>query len=181
MARFHWICAVSSALLVVYLALPRAHFFSLDAAEIDPVDSFPSPIRHCCLDEGGGICPWDNTCCRIPATSSASASARRTRNRSGCIPSDLGARVATCCHDDYSSNNKSITGCGVGYRCAIRTGNNETGVPQSDPYYFCSADPSQVSDPLVQVLPRYHLCQAATHSDFSTVWGLVLPFGYRVV
>ena len=61
---------------------------------------------------------------------------RISDGNSGCIPSDLGADNATCC--------STRGGCGVGYACV--------GLDT------CQAPPS-ITDPLVQTLPQYQLCQ----------------------
>ena len=131
----------------------------------------------------------DNTCCCIvshlaspllnssrigstyAATTYTGISASRVLS-SGCIPSDLGANVATCCHDN---KNSTLTGCGVGYQCAIRWNNdNHPRGSKHDNVYYCRADPIMVPDPLVQILPRYHLCRASHRSDFSKLYGLTL-------
>jgi pimeloyl-ACP methyl ester carboxylesterase len=99
--------------------------------------------EQCSKDQGGGICPTGNTCCR-----------RRKGDvdSSGCIPNDLGLWNATCCDDGH-------TGCAVGYRCG--------------PHGLCLARDEEITtDPLVQVLPRYRLCHSnalATVHGFPVV------------
>lgn len=106
---------------------------------------FPA-VQHCSNETGGGICPLQNTCCRVKQGDSSS----------GCIPSDLGASVATCCSDGF-------TGCGKDYECASVS--NSTS---------CVAS-SAIPDPLVQALPRYHLCQAGKYSDFEQIYSWQVP------
>jgi pimeloyl-ACP methyl ester carboxylesterase len=67
---------------------------------------------------------------------------RRADGKSGCVPDDLGSFNATCCNDEHN------TGCAVGYECSY------------EKYVGCVAG-ENITDPLVQVLPRYHL----GHSD----------------
>lgn len=55
-------------------------------------------VEYCGFEQGGGICPDANTCCRMQDGSS------------GCIASDMGSYNATCCPDGSS-------GCPVGYSC----------------------------------------------------------------
>lgn len=169
------------------------------AAQEDPSSpdfAFPSRVRHCRVEQGHGICPWDNTCCRIidnaapvqqqQLNSDADAAWSGSSDaifasRSACVPSDLGAKVATCCYDDDVDDNKITTrhlrtGCGIGYRCGSS--------PSHSSRRSCLADPSIIQDPLVQVLPRYHLCQFSEQSaDFSKVWGFSSPtyFGNNAV
>jgi pimeloyl-ACP methyl ester carboxylesterase len=69
----------------------------------------------------------------------------------GCIASDLGKSNATCCDDGH-------TGCGVSYVC--REGGGDC-VVRFDQAQF---------DPLVEVLPRYHLCHPK-QSSLETVHG----------
>lgn len=102
---------------------------------------FPN-VKKC---SGGGICPLENTCCRLQNNDSSGC---------GCIPSDLGADRGTCCQG-------GLTGCGVGYVCASATATNSSQLE-------CVASPV-ISDPLVQVLPRYHLCQAGPYSNFQVI------------
>ena len=59
----------------------------------------------------------------------------------GCIARDLGRYNGTCCIDD------GVTGCGVGYICGSSADGDDS----------CIAS-AQISDPLVQILPRYRLC-----------------------
>ena len=87
-------------------------------------------LERCPNNRGGGFCPSKNTCCQLVGS--------RQGKTSGCLPSDLGAYNATCCND-------GLTGCGVGYICGPRN--------------TCIAKPEN-TDPLVQTLPRYQLCQA---------------------
>jgi pimeloyl-ACP methyl ester carboxylesterase len=69
---------------------------------------------------------------------------------SGCIPNDMGKYTATCCPDRE-------TGCPVGYACdAIGKG-------------CFVVNQTKYSDKLVQVLPRYRLCNA---SGIEHVYGL---------
>jgi pimeloyl-ACP methyl ester carboxylesterase len=110
---------------------------------------FPA-VQQCSVETGGGVCPVQNTCCRL-TTNDGNA----TTIGSSCIPSDLGAFVATCCSD-------GLTGCGVGYECDAS--NNFLNNSQ-----YCVAT-SAISDPLVQVLPRYHLCRAGNHSNFQQIY-----------
>ena len=172
-------------------------------------------LEHCRPEQGGGLCPALNTCCplvskRTTRTQRRMGSSHHDTNNdtqfvnrgampslspslsssSGCVPSDLGARTATCCTD-----NAAGTACGVGYTCRRRhrpswppatttsNSNNRTAIPRPEPWakeddhdhdnddhwYDCQASPS-VTDPLVQTLPRYHLC--TVHPDqLQTVHG----------
>jgi pimeloyl-ACP methyl ester carboxylesterase len=100
-------------------------------------------FQTCTLDLGGGICPDGNTCCR------------KTDGSSGCIASDMGKYNATCCTDgdettrsnDTTTTTASVSGCGVGYKCRRIQGD------------CIATDQSPLGDPLVKILPRYHLCQ----------------------
>ena len=116
---------------------------------------FPSQVQRCSKETGGGICPLQNTCCRVtlPAKNDTTAIATTT---SGCIPSDLGPLHATCCPDQQ-------TGCGVGYQCSSSRG-----------ILSCIAGQS-IADPLVQRLPRYSLCRATSYSNFQQVLGFSSP------
>jgi hypothetical protein len=55
-------------------------------------------VEHCGFEQGGGICPDGNACCRMQD------------GLSGCIASDMGSCNATCCPDGSS-------GCPVGCSC----------------------------------------------------------------
>lgn len=88
-------------------------------------------FEQCGQETGGGICPDFNTCCR------------KRDGSSGCIASDMGRYTATCCGDGDGD-----TGCAVGYTCRTR---------EKD----CVASRvTNLTDPLVRVLPRYRLCNA---------------------
>ena len=97
-------------------------------------------LHQCAVEKGGGVCPTGNTCCRILTPHDGAV-------QSGCIPNDLGSYNATCCPG-------SLTGCGVGYICS------EKRLPGSKNESTCIAGPL-VTDPLVQVLPRYSLCSVS--------------------
>lgn len=71
---------------------------------------------------------------------------RMADGTSGCIPGDLGKFNATCCDDGR-------TGCGVGYRCI-----------GTEEHSWCQAGVG-ITDPLVQKLPRYQLCQTDRIQD----------------
>jgi len=71
---------------------------------------------------------------------------------SGCIPNDMGSYNATCCSD-------GLSGCAVNYTCEA---NSE-----------CHATKG-LTDPLVQVMPRYTLC----HSNLSA---LTTVHGFPIV
>lgn len=112
-------------------------------------------LERCSERTGGGFCPSQNTCCPLASGDTTSSSARgitwirrnqtsaafatTTGGGSGCIPADLGAYNATCCADGR-------TGCGVDYVCS----------PDGK---GCLAK-AYNTDPLVQRLDRYRLCQA---------------------
>ena len=102
--------------------------------------------QQCSEDQGGGICPDGNTCCRFPNGSS------------GCIASDMGGYNATCCCIDGTET--TVTGCGVGYEC--RTSDDRGG-------YCVATNASPLADPLVYLLPRYQLCQS---DEIRNVHGL---------
>lgn len=99
-------------------------------------------MEQCPVERGGGICPDGNTCCQ------------RFDGSSGCIPSDMGGSNATCCPDRE-------TGCPMGYVCI---GSGTSG----DNHCF-AVNQTKYTDPLVQVLPRYRLCNA---TGIENVWGL---------
>jgi len=172
-----WTRPSSVSFLLLLLGAAKAACY-----QEDPDFAFPSRVRHCgsSLEQehpgAGGICPWDNTCCDSTLRRSAAKKNGTTifsrSSSSACIPSDLGARVATCCYDDDDDHEITSlrTGCGVGYRCYIENNTNNS------PHRSCLADPTIIQDPLVQVLPRYHLCQFNNpYTDFSKVWGFSSP------
>ena len=99
-------------------------------------------IEFCSSEQGGGICPDGNTCCLTK---------KRT---SGCIPADMGALNATCCGD-------LETGCPLGYRCRTIASRKDCLVNKDN----------NLQDELVQVLPRYHLCQA---EEIQRLYGLIV-------
>ena len=162
-------------------------------------------VQQCTPEQGGGMCPLENTCCLIhphpyhhrddqshpsslwsyqnttTAKEEEKASLRErstayndmSATSSGCIPSDMGAFVATCCPD-------SLTGCGVGYQCAYSTttpvqqtseedGEMPPQIRSSTRTPVCMAT-SHIQDPLVQVLPRYSLCHNSEYSNFQNIW-----------
>jgi len=104
-------------------------------------------FERCSQDLGGGICPDGSTCCR------------KFDGKSGCIPSDMGRYNATCCSDH------GMTGCPLGYACSDIVG-DEGG---------CQVvNRSSYTDPLVQHLPRYVLCDA---TGIDHVYGLTISNG----
>ncbi|GKY99590.1 hypothetical protein MPSEU_000913300 [Mayamaea pseudoterrestris] len=100
-------------------------------------------FESCSVENGGGSCPTGNTCCAALAGDSA---ADATTTTSFCIPNDLGSYNATCCRDDER------TGCAYGYQCIEN--------------YLCLAE-TLIMDPLVQVLPRYKLCQGQAQALYG--------------
>jgi len=92
-------------------------------------------------DNHGGICPAKATCCPVTKMGESPSQA------SGCVPSDLGSFNATCCQDDTQ------TACGISYNCRTQLKNTKK-------ILDCVATEA-IQDPLVQELPRYHLCTTA--------------------
>ena len=111
----------------------------------------PQKVQQCSEETGGGICPLKNTCCRL-------RSSGRNATTSGCIPSDLGAFNGECCADQQN------TGCGVGYQCSTTAHGSLS----------CTASPN-ITDPLVQTLPRYPLCRQSSHSNVQQIQGFTVP------
>lgn len=68
---------------------------------------------------------------------------------SACIPNDMGSYHATCCSD-------GLTGCAVNYTCEANQ--------------KCHATEG-LTDPLVQVMPRYTLCRPTNIETLTTVHG----------
>lgn len=103
--------------------------------------SLVKAFERCPTDRGGGICPDGNTCCM------------RSGGKSGCISGDMGKFYATCCSDDL------LSGCPAGYVCEASDGRQR-----------CHAvNRTKFTDPLVQMLPRYRLCDS---KGIRTVHGL---------
>ena len=153
--------------------------------------SYAQAIEFCSIQNGGGMCPTGNTCCRYqryvssayPRTPHALSS-----DSSACIPNDLGSYNATCCYDDIhvikvgnSTNGgsnvtlrmASNTGCPVGYTCAI---DDETTTVDSDNQehrQFCRADDTfDDIDSLLPTLPRYplHPCPQIQNVYGFSMW-----------
>lgn len=94
-------------------------------------DSVFGYFQQCSIEDGGGYCPLGGTCCARPDGGSS------------CIPTVLGNSHATCCND-----NRNVSGCPVGYTCEINP---------TDEYHYCQGSVN-VTDGLLQILPRYKLC-----------------------
>lgn len=104
---------------------------------------------------GGGICPVNNTCCR------------QRDGSVSCVPSDMGAWNATCCKDDIFDHHQerekaSHTACPMGYQCMRFL-------------YRCQA--TEKDDPLVQTLPRYHLCHISNEQWLRRVHTFPIRMG----
>ncbi|CAB9526913.1 expressed unknown protein [Seminavis robusta] len=141
--------ATLSAILLSPIRLSEAHRVNQLLADSNSNPSFPQ-VQQCPPSKGGGICPLQNTCCPIRLSNGTI--------HSGCIPSDLGASVATCCADQ-------LTGCGVGYQCLEDELNNRP---------VCKAT-AEIQDPLVQELPRYPLCHKSKNANFQHIQRFVSP------
>lgn len=83
---------------------------------------------------------------------------QRRDGSTGCIALDMGMYDATCCPDGE-------TGCPVGYACNI-TGEGCYAVNQTE-----------YTDSLVQVLPRYRLCNA---QGIENIYGMTLDEGAQL-
>lgn len=91
----------------------------------------------------------------------------------GCIPNDLGSYRATCCgaYNDLEEEEKGYrTGCGVGYECRRRARRSSSRSSKNHPddtaetRLICQAASNAITDPLVQILPRYRLCRGVDHT-----------------
>jgi hypothetical protein len=102
-------------------------------------------FEFCSDQDGGGICPTGNTCCRYLDSTISYVS-------SGCIPNDLGSYNASCCYE----TNYATSGCPVGYTCVDNSA--AIGDFGTDATCLATTDKSWASpDPLLTVLPRYPL------------------------
>lgn len=91
--------------------------------------------KSCGIDEGGGICPEDNTCC---STGAEGVSTCVTAQRNG---------TSSCCTDDGTG----LTGCRPGYRCTSSPDDS------GESHYWCELiDKNDDEEPAL--LPRYKLC-----------------------
>lgn len=140
--------------------------FLVTAAVVTTTMTAVKAWETCSVEQGGGICPEGNTCCRLVLDDDDDDDDKRqmasSSISSGCIASDMGRRNATCCLDDemtYDAATTSRTGCPVGYTCQRRRRRTANGATNNETTAVCVAPPHH-RDPLTRTIPRYRLCQA---------------------
>ena len=97
--------------------------------------------ESCPIEDGGGVCPTGNKCCRTAVPGISSCIAEPAHEHNG---------TAMCCPDN--------TGCAPGYECAT---SNELG---DEDRYFCRLYTPPTDDPAPPTLPRYKNCILAKES-----------------
>ena len=112
-------------------------------------------IKHCPIEEGGGVCPDDSKCCKILinddglAANSPSSSSSSSSFSSGCIPNNPHLEGDGMCCNDNNMKPGLGTGCAGEYKCdsSMRrindknnNDNNDNGNDKNDVVidYFCS-------------------------------------------
>jgi hypothetical protein len=117
-----------------------------------------SAWEQCAVEDGGGICPDLSTCCRTGSPGVSSCISGRHKD-----PENGGV----CCGDN--------TGCGFGFRCAVRNSTTEEG-EEPDPY--CQLQEYAPPD-LTHDVPRYNLCTLDAPS-LQVVHGFPIDDDYQV-
>jgi hypothetical protein len=101
--------------------------------------------ESCAIEDGGGICPTGNKCCRTAVQGISSCIAEPVHKYNG---------TAMCCPDN-------TTGCAPGYECATITSNE---LDDAADRYFCRLNAPPSDDPAPPTLPRYKNCVLVNES-----------------